>query len=64
MTALLMIGDDGAASMVWHRAIEPPRDGGAQVRRWLQRWQSNRPLDAAQMAGPQRMNTRIERNTA
>lgn len=47
MTALVMIGDDGAALLVWHRAIEPPKDGGAQVQRWLQRWESNQELEAA-----------------
>jgi carbamoyltransferase len=64
MTALVMIGDDGAASMVWHRAIDPPKDGGALVKRWLQRWETKRMPDAAQMADPMRVSTCSERRTA
>ena len=39
LTALLMIGADGSARLAWHAIEKPPKDAGAQLNVWIDRWQ-------------------------
>lgn len=41
MTALLMIGADGPAWLVWHHIVRPPKDQGEQLLHWFGQWEAD-----------------------
>jgi carbamoyltransferase len=40
MDGIIMLGQEGAAFLVWHNVLAPPKDAGQRLSRWLQAWQT------------------------
>ncbi len=64
LSGLIMVGEDGAARLVWHAVEVSPKDGGRQLQQWIASWRKSTgaTLDMTSTKGTTRASSSPLRN--